>query len=52
VSDARRKAGLRPLQGLALAFFIAKHLCTVGRVQVEPDYVPEFFPRKPCRWKV
>ena len=37
------QARLGSLQGLALAFFIAtEHQCTLGRIEIESDHVPEF----------
>ena len=38
----QRKPELRAFERLALAFLIAaQHQCLLGRVQIEPDHVPE-----------
>ena len=43
MTDAQRQRGLGPLQGLALALLVAaQHQSLVGRIQVQPNDVPEF----------
>src|ERR1700751_5823161 len=42
VANAQRQTRLRALERLALRFLIAaQHQCLLGRIEIEPDHVPE-----------
>lgn len=44
MTDPQRQPGLCALQGLHLTFFVAaEHQRLVGRGQIQPDDIPEFF---------